>query len=116
MPAGHPSLKGQLLLDGGKLCGSYFHRTVVLICEHNAEGAFGLVLNRPSEVRLAAVLGPERPDSLRTDALLGGGLSGLTRAGLTAGRAASSQATRTGLECREGSRFCRPWPARAGGE
>ena len=39
-------LKGKLLLDGGDLSGSFFHRTVVLICEHNAEGAFGLVLNR----------------------------------------------------------------------
>ena len=41
-------LKGKLLLDGGDLTGSFFHRTVVLICEHNAEGAFGLVLNRSS--------------------------------------------------------------------
>ncbi len=39
-------LKGKLLLDGGDLTGSFFHRTVLLICEHNAEGAFGLVLNR----------------------------------------------------------------------
>jgi len=28
------SLKGQLLLDGGKLQGSFFHRTVLLICQH----------------------------------------------------------------------------------
>ena len=42
------SLKGQLLLDGGKLRGSFFHRTVVLICQHDPEGALGLVLNRAS--------------------------------------------------------------------
>ena len=42
------SLKGHLLLDGGKLRGSFFHRTVVLICQHDAEGAMGLVLNRAS--------------------------------------------------------------------
>lgn len=30
-----------------------FARTVVLLCEHNAEGAFGLVLNRPSETEVA---------------------------------------------------------------
>jgi putative transcriptional regulator len=42
-------LKGHLLLDGGKLRGSFFNRTVVLICQHDSEGAFGLVLNRPSE-------------------------------------------------------------------
>jgi putative transcriptional regulator len=73
MPTGHSSLKGQLLLDGGKLSRSYFHRTVVLICEHNAEGAFGLVLNRPSEAKLADTLGRELPETIRADALFGGG-------------------------------------------
>ena len=42
------SLKGQLLLDGGKLAGSEFHHTVVLMCEHDPDGALGLVLNRVS--------------------------------------------------------------------
>ncbi|MGA3181023.1 MAG: YqgE/AlgH family protein [Verrucomicrobiota bacterium] len=41
------SLQGQLLLDGGKLHGSFFHRSVVLVCQHDAQGAFGLILNRP---------------------------------------------------------------------
>ena len=27
----------------------YFHRTVILVVEHSDQGAFGLVLNRPSE-------------------------------------------------------------------
>ena len=40
-------LQGQLLLDSGQLGGSFFQRTVVLVCKHDAEGAFGLVLNRP---------------------------------------------------------------------
>jgi len=39
-------LQGKLLLDSGQLGGSFFQRTVVLICKHDAEGAFGLVLNR----------------------------------------------------------------------
>lgn len=53
------SLKGQLLLDGGKLHGSYFHRTVILICQHDEQGAFGLVLNRKSETLLGgAVMEP----------------------------------------------------------
>jgi putative transcriptional regulator len=55
------SLKGQLLLDGGKLAGSEFHRTVVLVCEHNAEGAFGLVLNRPSPVKVSDALAKPPP-------------------------------------------------------
>ena len=40
------SLKGKLLIDGGGLFGSVFGRSVVLLCQHSAEGAFGLVLNR----------------------------------------------------------------------
>jgi len=67
------SLKGRLLLDGGSLAGSFFHRTVVLVCEHNAEGAFGLVLNRPSDSRLEDVLQPELPELLRKTVLFGGG-------------------------------------------
>lgn len=46
------SFKGRLLLDGGHLARSWFERTVVLVCEHNAEGAFGLVLNKPSDTRV----------------------------------------------------------------
>jgi len=40
------SLQGQLILDGGVLAGSVFHRTGVLICGHSPDRAFGLVLNR----------------------------------------------------------------------
>lgn len=58
MSGAFKSLRGHLLLDGGNLRGSWFHRTVVLICQHDEEGAFGLVLNRPSggEVGEAVVL------------------------------------------------------------
>src|SRR5687767_3025904 len=42
------SLKGQLLLDNGRLNGSFFHRTVLLICQHDENGAFGLMINRPT--------------------------------------------------------------------
>ncbi len=73
MPKPFRSLKGQLLLDGGRLVGSYFHRTVVLVCEHNAEGAFGLVLNRPSENRLEDVFPGELPDAIREGILFAGG-------------------------------------------
>ncbi len=43
------SLRGQLLVAGPALLDPNFWRTVVLIVEHNEEGALGLVLNRPSE-------------------------------------------------------------------
>jgi putative transcriptional regulator len=47
------TLRGQLLLASPSLLDPNFRRTVVLIGEHNDEGAMGLVLNRPSEVTVA---------------------------------------------------------------
>jgi len=66
-------LKGQLLLDGGKLRGSFFHRTVVLICQHDAEGAFGLVLNRESGNKVGDALVADLPERLKELALYIGG-------------------------------------------
>ncbi len=43
------STRGKLLIAGPGLLDPNFQRTVVLIVEHTDEGAFGLVLNRPSE-------------------------------------------------------------------
>ena len=43
------SVRGQLLIAGPQLVDPNFWRTVVLVVEHSEEGAFGLVLNRPSE-------------------------------------------------------------------
>ncbi len=43
------SLAGKLLVATPSLVDPNFARTVVLICEHNAEGALGVVLNRPME-------------------------------------------------------------------
>lgn len=43
------SLAPTLLLSMPQLVDPNFARTVVLLCEHNAEGAFGLVVNRPSD-------------------------------------------------------------------
>jgi putative transcriptional regulator len=38
------------LMDGN------FHRTVVFLLEHNAQGAFGLVINRPSQMKVRDLL------------------------------------------------------------
>jgi putative transcriptional regulator len=46
------SVRGQLLIAGPALVDPNFWRTVVLIVEHSEEGAFGLVLNRPSETQV----------------------------------------------------------------
>jgi putative transcriptional regulator len=34
----------------------FFHRSVVLLLEHNAEGAFGLIVNRPLDLKIASVV------------------------------------------------------------
>lgn len=47
------SLKGQLLLASPGLFDPNFRRTVILVTEHNDDGAAGLVLNRPSETAVA---------------------------------------------------------------
>lgn len=47
------SLRGQLLIAEPTLMDPNFRRTVILVAEHSEEGALGLVLNRPTEVRLA---------------------------------------------------------------
>lgn len=44
------SLKGRLLISGGRLYDGNFRHTVVLVGEHGAEGAVGVVLNRPLDV------------------------------------------------------------------
>src|SRR3712207_5493629 len=42
------SLRGRLLIASPTLLDPNFARTVVLIADHNEEGAMGLVLNRPA--------------------------------------------------------------------
>lgn len=62
------SLRGRLLVSSGGLFDLNFRHTVVLVGEHNAEGALGVVLNRPLDVTvesavpaLASLVQPEEP-------------------------------------------------------
>lgn len=73
MPEKPKYLKGQLLLDSGELGGSFFQRTVILVCEHNAEGAFGLVLNRSTGSNVGEMIVADLPDALKTCPLYLGG-------------------------------------------
>jgi putative transcriptional regulator len=66
-------LKGQLLLDSGQLQGSFFQRTVVLICQHDTEGAFGLVLNRASGSNAGDMIVADLPEALKVFPLFLGG-------------------------------------------
>ncbi len=47
------SLKGQLLIAAPTLLDPNFVRTVILVAEHNDDGAMGVVLNRPSPLTVA---------------------------------------------------------------
>ena len=67
------SLRGELLLDSGQLRGSFFNRSVVLICQHDSDGAFGLVLNQPSPNKVGEVLVADLPDTIKErNVFLGG--------------------------------------------
>ena len=50
------SLRGRLLVASPALKDDNFDRTVVLVVEHNEQGALGVVLNRPSTTDVADVL------------------------------------------------------------
>lgn len=52
------SLRGHLLISSGGLFDPNFRHTVVLIGEHNADGALGVVLNRPLNVTVEEALPP----------------------------------------------------------
>src|SRR4029078_12862898 len=50
-PAAVDSLAGKLLISSPSLVDPNFRRTVVLMTHHDEEGAVGLVLSRPSDLR-----------------------------------------------------------------
>ena len=47
---------GRLLVAEPMLGDPNFDRTVILMLQHNADGALGLVLNRPTDVTIGAAL------------------------------------------------------------
>ncbi|HXE81231.1 MAG TPA: YqgE/AlgH family protein [Vicinamibacterales bacterium] len=56
-----PSLAPALLLSMPQMNDPNFARTVVLLCQHDADGAFGLVINRPI-ITTARVIARDRPE------------------------------------------------------
>jgi putative transcriptional regulator len=71
------SLANQFLIALPALAESPFARTVTLICQHDAEGAMGVVVNRPAEYTLGEVFEQmgisSQDDALRGQAVLAGG-------------------------------------------
>jgi putative transcriptional regulator len=52
------SLQGRLLISSGGLFDPNFRHTVILVGEHNAEGALGVVLNRALDITVAEAVPP----------------------------------------------------------
>lgn len=50
------SLANQILIAMPSLDESYFGRTIIYLCEHDDDGAMGLVINKPTELSIAKVL------------------------------------------------------------
>ena len=62
-------MRGQLLIAGATLPDPNFARTVVLVCEHNEDGALGLVLNRAGDL-LVDESAPELAELTGADAMI----------------------------------------------
>ncbi len=67
------NLTGQLLVATPSLRDPTFHRAVVLLLDHGPDGALGVVLNRPLEVDVSAVLPPWQPWTTAPGVLFQGG-------------------------------------------
>ena len=67
------SLRGRLLVASPALRDGNFDRTVVLVVEHNDQGALGVVLNRPSATDVADVLPRWAPLATHPDVMFVGG-------------------------------------------
>jgi len=70
-------LANQLLIAPPGLADGQFARSVALICQHDSDGAMGIVVNRASEYTLGDVLGQMGldggDDALRSQVVLAGG-------------------------------------------
>lgn len=51
-----PSLRNHFIIAMPSLADPYFSRTVTYICEHNKEGAMGIIINQPTDMKIDALL------------------------------------------------------------
>jgi putative transcriptional regulator len=73
-------LSGSLLVATPQIEEGVFHRSVVLLLHHDAEGAQGVVLNRPMDARVDVVLPDWQPHVTPPSVLFEGGPVGLDSA------------------------------------
>lgn len=74
------SMTNQLLIAMPAMADPNFSATVTLICEHNEEGALGIVINRPLALNLGGLfrqlnVGNPDPDAARIPVVMGGPVS-----------------------------------------
>jgi putative transcriptional regulator len=74
------ALSGRLLVATPQISDGVFHRSVVLLLHHDSEGAQGVVLNRPMEARVDAVLPMWQEHVTKPGVLFEGGPVGLDSA------------------------------------
>ncbi|WP_026301623.1 YqgE/AlgH family protein [Colwellia piezophila] len=58
------SLENQLLIAMPSLGDPYFNKTVTYICEHNKDGAMGLIINLPVKITLSELLKQLEPEAI----------------------------------------------------
>lgn len=73
MHHGAMSLAGRLLVAAPALADPNFERTVVLLLSHDDDGALGVVVNRPTEVPVDAILPAWQPVVSEPDVVFRGG-------------------------------------------
>lgn len=77
MPAESSPLSNHLLVALPSLHDPHFVRSVALVCQHDGDGAMGVVVNRPSEYTLGEVLQQmgiaSDSDALQSQVVLAGG-------------------------------------------
>lgn len=67
------SLRGRFLIAAKRLRDDNFYKTVVLMLEHGDQGAMGLVVNRPSSIRVSHALAGHFTLPETEDVVFGGG-------------------------------------------
>jgi putative transcriptional regulator len=65
--------KGKLLVASRELSDPHFSETVILLIAYGPNGTMGIILNRPSDVKLATVLPDIKPLRRRPDTIYLGG-------------------------------------------
>ena len=65
--------KGSFLIASPEVDKGLYARSVILLCEHNPGGSFGLIINKPLEIDLPEdIINPEELDNEKVSILSGG--------------------------------------------